>query len=132
MQDLQEFRATERPAKARSRLAPHKDTIFALLQDGYSYSQIVKYLGTHQIKITKQSLGEWIRRQERTPAKASLTPKVNSVAATPSEPHVTPKTEDQAVTPLSSTSAFNPRAIDQMRSVSVDLDQYSRQRRKTK
>lgn len=61
--DIEEFKKKNPPKGKRSRLHQHRKQIFALREDGYTYSQIAEYLALNDVKVTTAWLCRFINNE---------------------------------------------------------------------
>ena len=62
--DLDKFKQQTRPSRWRSKMDPFRAEILSLHSDGYSLAQIAEWLrSAHQIEVSRQAIGEFIRRR---------------------------------------------------------------------
>ena len=79
--DIEEYKQQTRPSRWRSKLDPFRAEILSLQGDGYSLAQVAEWLkSAHQIEVSRQAIGEFIRR--RAPAKAAA-PAATKTAVVP-------------------------------------------------
>lgn len=82
--DLDEYKQQTRPSRWRSKLDPFRAEILSLHSDGYSLAQIAEWLkSAHQIEVSRQAIGEFIRRRAAAPTNATVPAAVTKTAVAP-------------------------------------------------
>lgn len=115
--DLDQYKTQTRPSHRRSKLDPHTKDIRALLGDGYSYAQVVDWLATIGLSISKQSLGDWLHRRSR-----------NTPSTTDPMPQPAPH---PAAQPPDPTLSNTPATVDKIFGQPVNLDHYANIKKRT-
>ncbi len=67
--EVDDFRRSEKPARRSSQLAPHLAAIRRLRAEGYTLSQVCKWLATNGVSVTVAGLSIFLKRAERNRVK---------------------------------------------------------------
>lgn len=100
---IEDYKRAVKPSKRRSKLDPYKTEIFSLARDGYSTKQIADWLWREQqIRITGQSVWEFMQRRQKADAALPALAKSEKVTApgpaAPASEEATPAPQVQAPT----------------------------------